>query len=64
MNDKAQQQREENAGLNEGGKTSTNGPTDATDRDQTSALGGDVATRSSTAETPEDEKVANRGENA
>lgn len=62
MNDKARQQREENAGLSQGGKTSTGGPTDVKDRDQASALGGDVATRSSTKETPEDEKVENRGD--
>jgi hypothetical protein len=32
--------------------------TSTTDREQESALGGDVATRSGTAETPEDERLA------
>lgn len=62
MNDKAKQQREENAGLQEGGRTSTGGPTSVTDKDQASALGGEVATKSSTRPTPENERAENRGD--
>lgn len=64
MNDKSREQHEEDAGLQEGGKTATGGPTKTTDREQPSALGGDVATRSGTEKTPDEERAGNRGDGA
>ena len=47
----------EAGGAHEGGRESE-GTAPDTDRHQSSALGGDVATRSGTAPTPDDEKAS------